>query len=180
MYKGGIKILLLLAIIAIIMVSASFIGFDTNTLTKDVQEKAAEIVTENNQKIVDKVVEEGRTVVGEKLKETGEKMLIQEGNPGVFQSYDESLIGTHPYTIIFFTAPWCPSCVAAENDIMHYKEVIPTDLIIMKADFDDGSLREKYNVENQHTLILIDASGAEKKRWTNSTTLQEIITHITE
>ena len=179
MYKGGIKIMLLLAIVVIIFISASIFGFDTQTLSDDAKKKAADVVSQNNQKVVDKVVEEGRAVVGEKLKETGEKMLANEGDPGEYHTYDESMIGKRTYTVIFFTAPWCPSCVQAEQDITQFRSTIPTSVTIMAADYEDTALREKYHVDAQHTFILLDASGGEAARWTNSMTLQEIISHIT-
>ena len=106
-------------------------------------------------------------------------MLANEGDPGEYRVYDESMIGKRTYTVIFFTAPWCPSCVQAEQDITQFRSTIPTSVTIMVADYEDTTLREKYHVDAQHTFILLDASGGETARWTNSMTLQEIISHIT-
>ena len=52
MYKGGIKIMLLLAIVVIIFISASIFGFDTQTLSDDAKKKAADVVSQNNQRVV--------------------------------------------------------------------------------------------------------------------------------
>lgn len=181
MYKGGIKIIVLfLAVVVVVFLSASMIGFDTIPSAQDVQQKAGEIVSQNNQKIVDKVVDESRTAVGEKLKETGEKLLSRDGEKGEVIAYNENVIGKRSYTVIMFTAQWCPSCVQTQNDIARFKDEIPGAVTIMMADYDDVVLRERYAVNAQHSFILLDASGNEVKRWEKSMSLQEILGQITE
>ncbi|MFA5986130.1 MAG: thioredoxin family protein [Parcubacteria group bacterium] len=179
-HKGGIKILLLLLIVIVIGLSATMFSFNDQNITEDVQNKAQEALKENGGKVIDRVAEEGRTAVGEKLKETGEKMLTVENDvPGVYQKFDESSIAKHEKNILFFTAPWCPSCVTAENDVTAEQKTIPTAVAIYAVDYDTNvQLREKYHVDKQHTFVQVDQAGNEIARWTNSTTLQDIISHI--
>jgi thiol-disulfide isomerase/thioredoxin len=179
-HKGGIKIFFLLLIVIVIGLSATMFSFDDQNIAEDVQNKAQEAFKENGGKVIDRVAEEGRTAVGEKLKETGEKILTVENDvPGVYQKFDESYTAKHEKNILFFTAPWCPSCVSAEDDITAKQKSIPTAVAIYTVDYDSNAqLREKYHVDKQHTFVQIDQAGNEIARWTNSMTLQDIVSHI--
>jgi thioredoxin 1 len=56
---------------------------------------------------------------------------------------------------LFFHADWCPTCVAAEKDIL--SKDIPSDLTILKVNFDSEiELKKKYEIIAQTTFIQID------------------------
>ena len=180
MYKGGIKIFLLFIIVIVLFISSIFFSYDSQELKENVQTKAQEAIETGSEKVVNKVMEEGRTAVGEKLKETGEKMLVVENNqPGVFKKYGGSIIGDYQYTVLFFTAEWCPSCIIAQKNIEEFKSTIPTDVMIVAVDYDQNKeLREKYAVNKQHTFVLLDCDHVEMTKWENSSSVNEIIEHI--
>lgn len=179
-YKGGVKIFLLLLIMILIGLSAVMFSFDDHGIAENVQNKAQEALRDGSEKVIDKVAEEGRVAVGEKLKETGEKMMTVENNdPGVYQNYEENIALQYEKNVLFFTAPWCPSCVEADKNILAQKNMIPTAVAIYVVDYDTAvQLREKYHIDKQHTFVQIDRSGNEITRWTNSTTVEDIVSHI--
>lgn len=175
MYKGGIKIFLLLIICLIIGVSAVMFGYDyQGEDIKDHAQNAAEEVMETGGK---NVVDKGKEVMGETLKDVGEKMLYEKlENPGFFGEYNTDKLAQSDYVILFFTAPWCPSCLEAQNNIEENKAYIPADTTILLVDFDQNlGVREKYDVTKQHTFVLLDREQNEVKRWTNSTQLKDIL-----
>jgi len=179
--KGGVKVWVLLSIVLVlVVVSAIMFGYSGNSMEEmqaDIGQKAQDIVVEG---VVEKVVDDGRVMVGEKLKETGEKILGEEeladGFYGVYVDVD---VNEFEKVVLFFTAPWCPSCIEAENDIEIYKKEIPAGVAIVRVDFDNNiELREKYNVTKQHTFVLIDKVGEAMLQWNGDKTFNEIMNNI--
>jgi len=69
-------------------------------------------------------------------------------------------------TILFFHAPWCPTCKSADKDISQNLNLIPDDVVILKTDYDNSSeLKKKYGVTYQHTFVQVDAEGNQIKKW---------------
>ncbi|MEY3197808.1 MAG: hypothetical protein RL023_512 [Candidatus Parcubacteria bacterium] len=56
---------------------------------------------------------------------------------------------------LFFHAPWCPSCVAADKDL---KSMTLTDnSVIYKVDYDTMTdLKKQFGVTTQHTFVFLD------------------------
>jgi thioredoxin-like negative regulator of GroEL len=69
--------------------------------------------------------------------------------------------------ILFFAATtWCQTCSALEEEILERQSEIPTDVTILKVDYDNNKLmNQKWQVTAQHTLIVLDEEGQEVKRW---------------
>jgi thiol-disulfide isomerase/thioredoxin len=68
--------------------------------------------------------------------------------------------------VLFFHAAWCPTCRAAEKEILGNLDTIPQDLTIIKTDFDSmQELKKQYQIVNQHTFVQVDADGNEVTRW---------------
>ena len=55
---------------------------------------------------------------------------------------------------------------------------IPSSMIILEASYDNEELRNRYAVHEPATFILVDQSGTEVKRWTNTRTLSETLAAI--
>jgi len=180
--KGVSKIFLLIIIFVIIVISAIIFGYDNNgvrEMQSDIQTKAQDVISEGSEVVVEKVIDESKEVVGKKLKKTGENMLGEKIEPGVYGEYGDEDVEGFENKILFFTAPWCPSCTEVHENIIEEQKEIPADVAIIRVDFDnDVQLREKYGVDKQHTFILIDENGEEISRWNNSKTLKEIIENI--
>ena len=75
--------------------------------------------------------------------------------------------------VLFFHAPWCPSCRATEESID--ADGVPDGLTLVKVDFDSATeLRQKYGVTYQHTYVQVDPDGTAVKKWTGSVTGADI------
>ncbi len=79
--------------------------------------------------------------------------------------------------VLFFHAPWCPSCRGLESDIEKNLSQIPDGVHILVVDYDSATdLKRKYSVVRQHTLVQVDESGNEVKKLTGLTnTLNQVV-----
>jgi thioredoxin 1 len=81
---------------------------------------------------------------------------------GVYENYSEDKIqrAANGDVVIFFHASWCSTCKVADSNINDNLDQIPSDLTILKADYDSSTdLRQKYGVTTQHTFVKVDESG---------------------
>ena len=110
---------------------------------------------------------------------TAPTITTQSNTADSYVKYDESLL-TSGTNIIFFHATWCPSCRALEKDLTNNITDIPSDITILKADYDtETDLKLKYGVNRQHTLVVVDADGNEVKKLTGLTnTLDQVLNQI--
>ncbi len=69
--------------------------------------------------------------------------------------------------VLFFAATlWCQTCSQLDKEIKERSAELPSDVTLLKVDYDnDKTTKAKYNVTTQHTLIQLDGSGKEVKRW---------------
>jgi thiol-disulfide isomerase/thioredoxin len=83
---------------------------------------------------------------------------------------------TESQVVLFFNAAWCSTCKVARDNFEATLSDIPEDLTVVVVDFDDSNeLRKKYGVTVQHTFVQIDANGDEVKKWSGSTTFDEVV-----
>lgn len=83
------------------------------------------------------------------------------GNPGVYvqgsESDIDSLINQGKKVILFFYADRCPTCQALDKDIQLNANKIPSEVAIIKLDYDkEESLKLTYDVKSQNTIIYLD------------------------
>jgi|GEM_PF-810281 len=83
---------------------------------------------------------------------------------GVYQELDsaglQAALGVKNM-ILFFHADWCPSCIAADQEIKDRIQEIPADAVIFKTDYDaETTLREKFEITAQHSIVIIDKNNA--------------------
>ncbi|MBI4130589.1 thioredoxin family protein [Candidatus Roizmanbacteria bacterium] len=68
--------------------------------------------------------------------------------------------------VIFFHASWCPTCKAASEDFQSNIGQIPSDVTILKADYDTRTeLKKKYGVVMQDTFVQVDSQGNALATW---------------
>lgn len=78
--------------------------------------------------------------------------------------------------IIFFHAPWCPTCKAGEADINTNLSSIPAKFNILKTDFDTSTaLKQKYGVTSQSTFVKVDKDGNKISVGNGFTKLADIV-----
>lgn len=79
--------------------------------------------------------------------------------------------------VLFFHAPWCPSCRATEEAID--ADGVPDGLTIVKVDFDTATdLRQQYGVTVQHTFVHVDADGTALRKWTGTVSGDDIVAEL--
>lgn len=80
--------------------------------------------------------------------------------------------------ILFFHAPWCPTCRPADAAFQKDSALIPEGVVLFKTDYDTSTdLKKKHNVTYQHTFVQVDASGNAVTKW-NGGQITELIANI--
>jgi len=65
--------------------------------------------------------------------------------------------------VLFFHAPWCPTCRALEATIKNNLEPLK-NAIILKADYDsEVELKKQYGIRIQTSVVFINADGSVEK-----------------
>jgi thiol-disulfide isomerase/thioredoxin len=99
------------------------------------------------------------------------------GNYVSYQNYEQEVEKYKDSRVVmFFNASWCSTCKIARDNFESSLDQIPSDLTIVVVDFDNSDdLRKKYGITVQHTLVQIDANGESLKKWSGSTTIDQIV-----
>lgn len=102
------------------------------------------------------------------------------GTRGKYVDYTNTIVAeTEGQKILFFYAPWCPQCRALEKSIKEGQ--IPENVTIIKVDYDSNqSLRQKYGVTIQTSLVKIDDQGNSVEKYVayDTPTLDAIIKNL--
>jgi thioredoxin 1 len=117
------------------------------------------------------MMKEGEAIKDDKMvdKKMDDKMMKDEKAmeaKGVYAPYEASKIAmaNNSKVVLFFHAAWCPTCRAAEKEILEVG--VNNGVIILKVDYDSAKdLKAKYGVTTQHTFVQIDATGNVKTKW---------------
>lgn len=81
------------------------------------------------------------------------------------------------HIVLFFKADWCPTCRLLDAHLR--VSDVPEDVLILYVDFDAStSLRQKYGVTVQHTLVLLDRARNVEKKWVGSRTLENVLDNL--
>lgn len=125
---------------------------------------------------------ENEAMMDEETNEDEAMMEDEAQNPGTYVAYDAGQIAqaaTDGTAILFFHAPWCPTCSALNKDIEAHVNDIPAGVTIFKTDYDTNTeLRQKYGVTYQHTLVVVDANGNQLDKWSGGNTLDSILERV--
>ena len=77
--------------------------------------------------------------------------------------------------VLFFHAPWCPSCRVTKENLLADPSAIPAGLTIVKIDYDTSTdLKATYGVTVQHTFVEVGADGAMLAKWSGTLTASDI------
>ncbi|MDA1060433.1 MAG: thioredoxin family protein [bacterium] len=99
---------------------------------------------------------------------TGTSPEIPSGITNVVDYSAETLaeVQKNSTAILYFSAKWCPTCKAFNQELIDRNDDIPDGITIVKVDYDsETELRKKYDINIQHTLVQIDETGNEVKKW---------------
>jgi thioredoxin 1 len=97
---------------------------------------------------------------------------------GIYTAYSAELAKSAAVdgnSVIFFHAPWCPTCKAAEADINTNLTKLDSKLTIFKTDYDTSTeLKKQYGVTSQSTFVKVDKDGKLIKKGSGFTTVDAI------
>lgn len=163
--------MVILAVIIILVVSGIY-------LSKNSQEKSNSMQKEDTTttKEEDKMMQKDENAIMEKEKDAD---IMQSS--GSYESYspEKLALAENGDVVLFFRASWCPTCRALDADIKANMKNIPAGVTILDVDYDNStSLKQKYGVTYQHTLVQVDSSGNQITKWMGSPTLASLITNI--
>jgi thioredoxin 1 len=158
------------------------LGAGLYAVLRDAPMVEVEAVKEHDMEMMDK--KEGEMMKNEsviqdyvKAVEKGDMMM----KAGTYESYSEEklMLAETGDVILSFHASWCPSCRALDADIMKRMDAIPEGVHILKVDYDTATeLKKKYGVTVQNTLVQVDATGTLIAKWSGSTELKSLVSHI--
>jgi thioredoxin 1 len=115
------------------------------------------------------------------IKPPEEQMTPPVTATGSYEVYDASKLnraktGT---VVLFFYAPWCPTCRAVDADINARLNSLPNNFSLLKVDYDSSTdLKQKYGVTYQHTFVQVDDQGTMLKKWSGGSTLASILDQV--
>jgi thiol-disulfide isomerase/thioredoxin len=118
---------------------------------------------------------------GAMMEKDGAMMEKKDGammSKGSYEVYDASKLAMakEGKVVLFFKASWCPTCRTLDADIKASLGDIPAGLTILEVDYDKyAELKQKYGVTIQHTLVQVDASGAQLMKWSGGNTLESVV-----
>ncbi len=167
---------LLVAIISILLLIGG--GFAYLLTSSDAQE---ELDTMKSDETSAQQAEEPKSTEPEAAKEsvaepTATPTTTTQSQAGSYQAYTADAVSKSESTnLLFFHASWCPQCRQLDADIT--AKGAPNGVAIFKVDYDSNqTLRKKYGVTLQTTVVRIDASGnlVEKFVAYDSPTLQAV------
>lgn len=96
---------------------------------------------------------------------------------GSYTEYHEALLAyaDQGKVVLFFHAPWCPSCRSYDKKITNDPNLIPDDVVVLKTDYDtETELKKKYGVTYQHTFVQVDSEGNMITKWSGDRDLYEL------
>ncbi len=107
-----------------------------------------------------------------KAPSTGEAMMSKHGD---YKDYSTDTVTAEQKAghkvVLFFHAPWCPYCRAADAAFKANADAIPAGVTVLKTDYDSNTaLKSKYGVTYQHTFVQIDNNGNLVTKWVSGDT----------
>ena len=104
----------------------------------------------------------------------------QASGPGNYADYSaEAVANANGKVALFFHANWCPSCRTLDADIKSSLSDIPSDVTILKVDYDEAQdLKTKHGVRSQHTIVVVDQAGNTVSSFSGGNTLEAVLAKI--
>lgn len=109
---------------------------------------------------------------GDAMQKDGAAMAMSKGT---YVNYDAAKLADAEKgnVVLFFHAPWCPTCKEANKNFEATSA--PDGLTLLKVDYDSSNdLKKKYGVTYQHTFVQVDKDGNLLKKWNASNNYDDI------
>lgn len=80
--------------------------------------------------------------------------------------------------VLYFHAPWCPTCRPLDKSLSSNPNQIPDGVVLFKTDYDtETALKTKYGITYQHTFVEVDAAGNAVQTW-NGGDVADIVSRL--
>ena len=178
--KGAVPvkpIIIIIIIVAIALVVMSLDGGDSaNTSTNSEQPQGVE-VEKNSEEMSDDEMDGGHN--NEMTDDEMKKAPVGDQS-GSYEDYSaEKVANAEGRVVLFFHAGWCPTCRGQEKNILDSKADIPSDLTILKVNYDkETELKSKYGVRLQHSFVQVDSQGNALTKWAGGTDLDDVVKNL--
>ncbi len=81
--------------------------------------------------------------------------------------------------VLNFKASWCPTCKAATANIQNNISKLPSDVVVLEADYDTYSdLKKLYGVKRQTTFVYLDKNGNHLKTVENIRSMDDLVRNL--
>jgi|SRR3989344_2706559 len=122
---------------------------------------------QSSQKTAIMIDDEGIMQKDEKIAKKDESIMQKQG---AYKDYSPATLAEATKdgrkAVLFFYAPWCPYCRAADSAFKGNLDKIPAGVTVLKTDYDkENELKKKYSVTYQHTFVQVDANGNLVTKW---------------
>ena len=123
---------------------------------------------------------DGGNETPETMQKEKDQYIKQQGTPnnaaatienhGSYKDYSSEIVQAEQKkgnkVVLFFHAPWCPYCRAADEAFITKTDQIPIGVTVLKTDYDSNTdLKQKYGVTYQHTFVQIDSNEKLVTKW---------------
>jgi thioredoxin 1 len=175
---------IIIAIVALLAVGGIYMASTNDTQEAVTQNTEETAKTETEKETIDDVsgvpgdAEKAEIMKKEEMMKKEETAAVAPATAGAYLPYDATKLAMAETgdVVLFFHATWCPGCRALDSDITAQLSAIPSDLTILKLDYDtETELKKKYGVTTQQTLVQVDAQGNLIKKWSGSTKLAQVV-----
>lgn len=167
---------LLIAVVVVTIFAASGIGYAAvhSSNNKKATEHSAMMMKEAEDAKMkkDKVADSQLSPADTAMEKTHEADTMVKGS---YSDYDLAKLANaeRGKVVLFFHAPWCPTCREADNNFK--ASAAPEGLTLLKTDYDSSNdLKKRYGVTYQHTYVQVDKNGDLIKKWSGSTTYDQL------
>lgn len=120
----------------------------------------------------DQMAKEDETMSEEEAMKKDDAAMMVKGS---FTDYDAAKLADAEKgdVVLYFSAPWCPTCQEANKNFN--ASDAPDGLTLLKVDYDSSTdLKRQYGVTYQHTFVQVDKDGKQLKKWSGSTTYDQL------
>ena len=120
----------------------------------------------------DQMAKEDETMSEEEAMKKDDAAMMVKGS---FTDYDAAKLADAEKgdVVLYFSAPWCPTCQEANKNFN--ASSAPDGLTLLKVDYDSSTeLKKQYGVTYQHTFVQVDKDGKLLKKWSGSTTYDNL------
>lgn len=176
------KIALLTLTLSLVLVGVGCSQESTTTNTSEANTTTVEEVMEKDDAMIEEDAMEKDPAIGSVEVSKDDNMESLSSAPGQYVDYEAGAVSaaaTKGDAVLFFHAPWCPTCKTLNDDLEASRDDIPEGLSIFKTDYDTSTeLKKKYGVTYQHTLVQVDSEGNMITKWSGGNTLESITAKV--